>query len=228
MLLLTLLLLFQPLSDYQVLDEMAIRAGADKASTFHDYTRAYSHFFAPLKDKKIKFLEIGLWQGASVKLWEEYFPHAELHFMDIDLSNTKYHSPRSTYHQANQEKTEELVAFAEKTGGQFDIIIDDGGHTMLQQINSFYALFPYIKSGGIYVIEDLHTSYWKGWGNYAGGCNTMQFLKGLLDDVNFVGAHTARASHVITDPNVLKGLSSYQKEIESMHFYDSVVFIIKR
>ena len=113
-----------------------------------------------LEDKPIKFLEIGIFEGASVKLWEEYFKNADLHFIDITFQNIKHFSNRSHYHLCDQENPESLQAFIQKTGGDFDLIIDDGGHTMKQQITSFVTLFPYLKSGGIYIIEDLHTSYW--------------------------------------------------------------------
>ena len=68
---------------------------------------------------------------------------------------------------ADQSKREDLRKFIDKYDGQYDIIIDDGGHTMDQQQISFGFLFKYLKKGGIYVIEDVHTSltkYYKGFG----------------------------------------------------------------
>lgn len=216
-------------SEYQYLDELALRAGTDKASNGHNYTDVYARYFAPLKDNPIKFLEIGINMGNSVKLWEEYFKKAELHFIDITLSNVNYYSQRSHYHIANQESTSDLHMFIEKTGGDFDIIIDDGGHTMTQQITSFKCLFPHIKSGGMYIIEDLHTSYWASGNNGGSHPNTtVAFLKGLIDDVNFVGWRTGSASHLNIDPSFAQELTPYRKEIASIHFYTSLVIIIKR
>ncbi len=229
-----LLFLFKPLhaseslDDYHYLDSLAIEAGADKGSFYHNYTEVYARYFSGLKEKPIKFLEIGIYKGASVKLWEEYFKNAELHFIDITLQNIQYFSDRSNYHLCNQESPEDLQKFIAKTGGDFDVIIDDGGHMMNQQITSFKVLFPHLKSGGLYIIEDLHTSYWTGWGGERTGLNTVTFLKGLIDEVNFIGARTTKASHLAIDPSILRELNIYREKIYSIHFYDSLAIIIKR
>lgn len=214
--------------EYEYLDQIALSTGADKSSNCHNYTEIYAKYFSPLKDKPIKFLEIGIDQGASVKLWEEYFKNAELHFIDITFKNIRYFSERSKYHLANQENLADLAKFISEAGGDFDIIIDDGGHTMSQQINSFSALFPHVKSGGMYIIEDLHTSYWKKYGGNGSAKTTIAFLKGLIDEVNFVGARTGHASHAKIEPSIMKELNIYREKIYSMHFYDSTVIIIKR
>ena len=213
--------------DYRYLDGLALAAGADKASNFHNYTEIYARYFAPLKDQPIKFLEIGIYKGNSVRLWEEYFKNAELHFMDITLERLEYSPQRARFHIADQEKPQDLRNFIEASGGHFDIILDDGGHTMMQQVMSFKYLFPQVKSGGIYIIEDLHTSYWPEFGGGNHSRTTIGFLKGLIDDVNFVGAQTHRASHLNVNPG-LKDLNLYKSQIESIHFYDSVAIIIKR
>ena len=214
--------------EYRYLDQLALAAGTDKASNYHNYTEIYAKYFGPLKNQSIKFLEIGILRGNSVKLWESYFKNAELHFIDITLDAVEYKPQRAQYHIANQESPEDLDLFVNKAGGQFDIIIDDGGHTMKQQIVSFESLFPYLKNGGMYIIEDLHTSYWE---NYGGGKHpgtAVEFLKKLIDEVNFVGATSRRASHRNIDAPVLKGASIYSTQIESIHYYDSVAIIIKR
>lgn len=215
--------------EYQELDAIAIKAHTDKGSLFHNYTDIYAKYFHSLRNKPIKFLEIGILRGESVKLWEEYFTHADLHFMDIDFGRIRYISDRSHYHLCNQESPEELQEFIAASGGNFDIIIDDGGHTMNQQITSFQMLFPHIKSGGMYIIEDLHTSYWSSYGGGDSSAqNTITFLKSLIDEVNFIGQLTQRASHLAIHPSITAELNIYQKEIYSMHFYDSLVVIIKR
>lgn len=214
--------------EYHYLNHLALESGADKSSNYHNYTEIYAQYFASLKEKPIKFLEIGIHQGSSVKLWERYFKNAELHFIDITFSTIKYFSDRSHYHLVNQEDPQALQKFAVETGGNFDIIVDDGGHMMNQQIVSFQNLFPHIKSGGMYIIEDLHTSYWPsyGGGNHPG--TTIAFLKGLIDELNFVGAHTMRASHRNLDPSFFNVLNIYRGQVESMHFYDSLIIIKKR
>jgi len=213
---------------YRHLDDLALKAGTDKASHHHDYMEAYSHYFSAIKDEPIKFLEIGIWEGSSVKLWEQYFKNAELHFIDATLEAVKYHSTRSHYHIAQQEVLPDLIKFLEDAGSGFDVIIDDGGHTMKQQICSFIHLFPHLKSQGIYVIEDLHTSYWCHSNTDNRSLTTIAFLKNLIDKVNFVGMSTCCASHQNLSELVIKKMDTYQKDIKSICFYDSLVFITKR
>jgi len=217
---------------YKYMDELAVKAHTDKSSDHHNYTEIYARCFANMRERPLKFLEIGIYKGNSVKLWEDYFPNAELHFMDITLELAEYVSTRSHYHVANQESPQELHKFIEETGGDFDIIIDDGGHTMNQQITSFENLFPHVKSGGMYVIEDLHTSYWPQYGGNnrrrSSKRTAIEYTKTLIDELNFVGARTGRASHQNVDPSISNELNLYREKIESIHFYDSVVIIIKR
>jgi hypothetical protein len=215
--------------EYQYLNNLALEIGGDKSSFFHNYTEIYASYFAPLRDKPIKMLEIGISTGASVKLWESYFKNAELHFMDLFPENIQYHSTRSRYHIGDQANPHFLSSLIAAVGSGFDIIIDDGGHTMHQQQTSFKHLFPHIKSGGMYIIEDLHTSYWPAFGGDINSpTTTVAFLKSLIDEVNYVGYTTKRASHQNVNPSNTPGLSYYREHIRSMHFYDSVVIIIKR
>ena len=68
--------------------------------------------------------------------------------------------------------------------GYFDVIVDDGGHTMSQQITSFTYLLPKVRSGGVYVIEDLLTSYMLQYGgSYLNNSTTIEFIKRLVDDI---------------------------------------------
>ncbi len=211
-------------ADYPRLNEIALRSGTDKASNWHDYMNVYSRHFDSLKEQPIKFLEIGLWEGGSAKLWEEYFTQAQLHFMDISFDALKFRSGRSHYHLCNQESQEELNNFVQTVGGDFDVIVDDGGHTARQQLTSFSILFPQMKSGGIYIIEDLHSSYWGG----TGPGSTMYFLKALIDEVNFIGARTGKAGLADHPPEIQAELNFYRKEVQSISFYSSVAVIEKR
>ncbi len=211
-------------NEYRQLDEMAKEAGTDKSSQFHDYMHMYAHEFTRFKDLPIRFLEIGLWEGSSAKLWENYFPKAELHFIDISLDAVKFKSGRSHYHRYNQEDPEDLQRFLEVVPGPFDIIVDDGGHTARQQLTSFSFLFPRVSSGGIYVIEDLHSSYWGG----TGPGSTIHFLKALIDQVNFIGARTGRASQEEVPQEVVSEMTFYRSEIRSVSFSSSVAVIERR
>lgn len=220
---------------YFQLDAIAKEEGTDKSSKFHNYTKIYADYFANKQKEPLKFVEIGIYKGDSMAMWQRYFPNAELHFLDVTFDRlNKSPGIKTHLHLVNQEDERALIQFAEAVGGNFDIIIDDGGHTMNQQLVSFKTLFPYLKSGGLYIIEDLHTSYWQPYGGsgYHGSpksnpYTTSEFLKQLVDDVNYWGAYSGCADKEKMPLEEKQKLSSYKKDIYSMHFYDSLCVIIK-
>lgn len=222
--------MFYDFEENDELSALGLKFQTDKSPLCHYYTKIYDSYFRKLKNRSIKFLEIGIFQGSSVRMWEDYFPKAELHFIDITYDYMVLQPTRASLHLCDQSKKEDLTALIEKIGGEFDVIIDDGGHFMDQQIISFETLFPHLKSGGLYVIEDLHTSYWPKYnGNKRGQGkkNAMGYLKNLLNDVNFVGSSTGTPNRMhpyMRHPE----LSEFQRDILSMTFYDSLCFIIKR
>jgi demethylmacrocin O-methyltransferase len=220
---------------YKYLDQLALSAGTDKSSAFHNYTKVYAQYFHPLRKKKIKFLEIGIYKGDSVKLWDRYFKNGDLHFIDITSEYIQYYSPTAHYHYADQSNFQEMEKLASSLGSNFDIIIDDGGHRMEQQIISFQALFPHVKSGGLYIIEDLHTSYWQVYGGYGsigaplnGPGTCVEFLKNLVDDLNYTAGVTTSANFDLAPKELKNTLNTYQKTIDSIHFYQSLCIIIKK
>jgi hypothetical protein len=139
------------------LDDLGLKYGTDKSSLRHGYLDIYEKYFREMKDKPINVLEIGIFNGASLKMWEEYFSNAQIYAIDIDPEKLLNFGRVKSY-VANQEKREDLLNVINHIG-ECDIIIDDGGHTMLQQQVTLGCLFPHLKQNGIYCIEDLHTSY---------------------------------------------------------------------
>lgn len=144
---------------YRKLDKLAILAKTDKSSKTHNYTKIYAELFAPLRTAKIHFLEIGVQYGYSIHLWEKYFTKATLYFFDIDLSYLIYQPKRAKLFTVDQSSSDQLRKAMNTISAKLDIIIDDGGHQMKQQQVSFSTLFSYLSPGGMYIIEDLHTSY---------------------------------------------------------------------
>ncbi|NBW09207.1 MAG: hypothetical protein EBR82_14405 [Caulobacteraceae bacterium] len=156
--------------------------------------------------KDLKFLEIGVQDGSSIKYWRSMSPSWNVWGLD--------HDHKCTGEQiviGSQEDPEVLKQFE-----GFDIVIDDGGHTMKQQIETFKQLFPTVRKGGLYVIEDLHTSYWPDFKDYP--ISTMEFLKPLIDSVHIAEANCSR----------LGNRKKIDKTgIEAIEFYPSIVFIWK-
>jgi hypothetical protein len=232
------LLSYSLVSFSATLDQLGVKYNTDKSSIFHNYLNTYEKYLSHLKDQPITFLEIGFWHGDSARMWDEYFSKAQLHFIDIDKVAFNYMhglSARSTLHIADQGNRQDLQNFIAKTNTSFDVILDDGGHHMHQQILSFQILFPLIKPGGLYIIEDLHTSYWSDWGSYGsignprnGPGTAINFLLDLAHDVNYVGAYTGCADFNKSPDHLRRALTSFQSQIESIHFYSSVCIITKR
>lgn len=125
----------------------------------HCYTPIYNDYFRDFKNEDINFLEIGIGNGASIKIWNRYFKKAKLNFVDID-DFSHLNTKRIKCFMADQSNRDDLEKVAKSIGEDLEIIIDDGGHYMGQQQISFGVMFKYLKPGGIYFIEDLHTSYW--------------------------------------------------------------------
>ena len=221
------------------LDALAIKYGTDKGPQWHNYTPIYDHYFHAKKGLPITLLEIGFWQGASMRMWDSYFTHPDTHLYSIDFNDAYFSaitlcSSRCAAYKADQEKPADLYRVMQSIGCNLDIIIDDGGHSMNQQITSFKTLFPYLKPGGIYIIEDLHSSYWQEYGSL-GSCEepqaspsaTIRFLQALVDDVNAIGARTACADPAKVPLDLQAVLSVYQKNIKANHFYSSLCIIEK-
>lgn len=156
------------------LNDIMVKYGTDKQRDIHNYVQFYEKYFSKNKDKNIKILEIGIYRppldgkaqvGASLKTWYDYFPNAQIIGADIDNFNDVDNDRINTI-RINQESRTignedvgSLQTIIDKFGSDFDIIIDDGGHTMLQQQVTLGYMFKFLKSGGLFVIEDLHTSY---------------------------------------------------------------------
>ncbi len=208
--------------------------------SWHDYAESYSQYFGKVKNKPLKILEIGILNGGSLKLWEEYFQNAEIYGIDTTLDYISVDLKRSICYIADQSKPADLMRVVRDSGGGFDIIIDDGEHLPQGQITSFVTLFPHLNRGGIYVIEDLHAAYWTDYGGVgskenpnADGYTMVTFLKHLIDDVNFVGAALGRCNHRLlacdySIETIQDRLDLFKRDILSIHFYDGVCFVLKR
>lgn len=121
----------------------------------HDYLRWYDLHFAPLRQSAKNVLEIGLQTENSIKMWEEYFPNATVHGIDISEHCKKFEDGRRRVHIGDQLDQAFLASVVEEAGGSFDIIIDDGLHAPEATMVSFACLFPSLSRGGVYAVEDV-------------------------------------------------------------------------
>lgn len=182
------------------------------------YFEIYERHFRPFVGKKIKVLEIGIWQGGSLKMWKEYFgEQAEIIGVDIEPITKKFEEERIKIYIGDQSNRKFLNKLIEKEG-QFNIIIDDGGHFMNQQIISFQELYKSIVDGGIYLCEDNHTSYWARYGGGYKKSNTfIEYTKNLIDDL-----------HAYHSENSELKVNWFTENITGIHYYDSVIVFDKK
>lgn len=135
------------------LTDIGIKTGTDKA-TFHLFTDVYDSYFCKYKSPRI--LEIGILNAASIKMYQEYFQRPYIVGMDYE---DKSHLQDGTWKFVRGDQSNPLDLMKCVRGEElFDIILDDGGHTMKQQQVSFGTLINFVSPGGVYIIEDLHTS----------------------------------------------------------------------
>ena len=122
----------------------------------HGFIDVYEPYFNGIQECK-HILEIGVYHGGSLQYLSDKFENAKIYGVDIE-DKTPFDGNNVKTYIVNQEDRESLNNFLKETDVKFDIIIDDGGHTMKQQQISFGVLFSTLKSGGLYILEDLHTS----------------------------------------------------------------------
>lgn len=209
--------------DMSELDKLGIKFSTDKSSVHHDYCRIYEKYFEPLRNEALCFLELGygghedpLKGGESAKMWLEYFPHAEINVLDNEL---KENIPEDIEFIHGSQDDAALLT-SQFSHNSLDIVIDDASHLSSLTIKSFEILFPLLKSGGYYCVEDLHSSYHAFYygnreanPNPALGNTAMNFFKRLTDEVN----------KELLEPNYHMGY-----DIEFMHFYRDLLIIKKK
>ncbi|WP_315831411.1 class I SAM-dependent methyltransferase [Bradyrhizobium prioriisuperbiae] len=197
------------------------------------YLSLYDHAFRPYRDRKISLLEIGIQNGGSLEIYAKYFANFE-HIVGCDIEQRcallRYGERIDVVTgDCNEASTKRAIACI---CAEFDIIIDDGSHVSGDIIRAFLNYFPLLKPGGIFVVEDLHCSYWQNWG---GGLyrdvSSISFLKMLVDVVNHEHWGNGEKRREPIDrrfpgilPNDAEALLS---EIHSVQFHNSICIISK-
>lgn len=136
--------------------------GTDK-NTIHNYTGIYAHVLEHYREKAGTLLELGVQHGGSSLLWHEFLPKFQLHLVDIaDIAPSKiWHSmnpDRHTFYNIDGYNSAAAQKFEKEVPEGFDIIIDDGPHTVESQVFAVDFYFPMLKPDGILIIEDIQDS----------------------------------------------------------------------
>ena len=184
-----------------------------------DYFEVYDRCLSRYRGQPITFVEIGVQNGGSAQMWRRYFgPQARIIGIDVDPSCRALESEGFEIWIGDQADPQFWRGFCEKVPA-VDVVVDDGGHTMTQQLTAFNCLFPIVAHGGAYLCEDTHSSYFPGHGGGLGRQGTfIEFVKQLIDSMH------AWYYAPLAD---LQGAYMAQN-LYSVGVYDSIVVLEKR
>lgn len=203
--------------DRVTINELGLKYGTDKSSSFHDYLRIYERYLEPMRETAKKVLEIGVAGGASIRMWRDYFPNATIYGIDHNVEFV------TAIQSVGKPKEERIELFANEATdpvtwqmlGQnwcnnFDLIVDDGGHFSSQIIPAWNGAWPLLRHGGIYICEDMHAI----WANEKG-----RTAFDFFEEISYVQLH---------ENGQAQCGKRFSGEFEFVHWYKSLVIIKKR
>ncbi len=171
------------------------------------YFDVYHGYFAKFAGRNVNLLEIGIYSGGSLAMWRDYLgPGCRVFGVDIQEACLAYQDERTSVSIGDQADRTFWRRFKDRNP-VMDIVIDDGGHLLEQQIVTLEEMLPHLAPGGVYVCEDIHTSQ----------NEFTSYLHGLVTRLNAKsGPEPSRVT-----------ASSFQRWIKAIHFYPYMVVIEK-
>ena len=182
------------------------------------YLEIYDRHLSRYIGKEVNVLEIGVSHGGSLNMWRDYFGrHANIYGVDINPKCKELEGDRIKIFIGSQEDVDFLNYLITQIP-KLDILIDDGGHMMKQQITTFESLFNHVDTNGVYICEDLHTSYWRKFGGgYKNKKSYIEYSKNFIDYIHAWHSKTRRLP-----------VSDFTRTVYGLHYYDSMLVIEKR
>lgn len=214
-------------------------ANADATAKPVKFYAIYDRYFGNFSDRAIALLELGVHSGESLKVWASYFPRGTIIGIDIAENKPDFSGyPNIVFEhgdQADPDRLKEILLSHAPNG--LDIIVDDASHTGHKSAASYAILFPHLKRGGLYIIEDWGTGYFDDWPD---GNHFQKFRSEAVDgqivkripshDFGMVGFVKSLVDEVAGD-NVKPLLSAAPTRLDTisfMHFYKETVIIEKK
>ncbi|RYZ29580.1 MAG: class I SAM-dependent methyltransferase [Chitinophagaceae bacterium] len=182
------------------------------------YFDIYDRHLNKYVGKDITILEIGVFQGGSLKMWKEYFgDNVKIYAIDI-YEKCKQFEEENVKIFIGSQSDRDFLRYVKTQMPPIDILIDDGGHYMDQQIVTFEELYDHIKPNGTYLCEDLHTSYWN---NYGGGYKRpesfIEYSKEFIDKLHAWHSWDEKLQ-----------IDKFTRSTYSLHYYDSILVLEKK
>ena len=186
---------------------------------WNHFFEVYDRHLSRFRGTEVHLLEIGVGEGGSLQMWKAYFGRqAHIYGVDINPECRKLEEDQIRIVIGDQADKNFLRHLVDEIP-RMDVLQDDGGHRMEQQINTFEVLFPHLDREGVYICEDLHTSYWR---EFGGGWRKrgsfIEHSKGLIDHLH---AWHSRGPRSFT-------ISDLTHSIHSLHFYSGILVVEKR
>ena len=182
---------------------------------WHHYLPLYERYFGQFQNKPVRFLEIGVFRGGSLDLWRRYFgDDALIYGIDIDPDCAKFDGHSGQVRIGSQDDPKFLKSVVEEMTG-VDVVLDDGSHHMNHIRASLATLFPMLSSGGVYMVEDLHTAYFAEYGG------------GLDHPNNFFNDLRPLADSLHRDFHESDHAPTFASEVSGFHVHNSMVVLEK-
>ncbi|MFX1384902.1 MAG: hypothetical protein ACFFBP_20935 [Promethearchaeota archaeon] len=204
------------------------RKATDKNQGRRSHASLYETILEPYRNLAKKVFEVGIRNGGSIRVWRNYFPNAVIYALDNHEPSLEciLNQERIIPVKLDQGSPKQLDSFAKN--GPFDIGIDDGSHIWKHQILTFEKLWPAIKPGGLYIIEDIITSYNSWMARHEGikdrycknSISCVNYFKYLIDEINFHGADVDTIDE--------EEWSYYQLTVDWICFRNNSIFLRKR
>jgi hypothetical protein len=207
-----------PIARGNPLEKLGVKYAPTKQQ--HDYLVYYWLHFRDIRDQVRNVLEIGVQTDRSMRMWEEFFPNATIHGIDIDPQCKQFEGNRRRVHIGDQGDAAFLRRVVAHADAPFDIVIDDGSHRVEHQLTSFEVLFPALSEHGIYVVEDT--------GGVVADYNlrTVNALKTLVNHIMYWPAALDPGDwpKLTTFP---EGATWIDRHVIGIAFYRYIVFILR-
>lgn len=178
------------------LDDLGIKYATDKSSAYHNYLVFYEKHLSKFLENKFTLFEFGVFDGASIRMWAEYFPNAQIVGIDYDEKSSDGYSKNVAIRRGDATDPRMIKSLIDEFGEPL-VVIDDASHRWDHQIATLQLMLPFVRPGGCMIVEDLQTSFTPIGDQYSGHAKTtaVDYLFGLLRFVvangSFNGLETA-------------------------------------
>jgi len=215
-----------------LVDHMEATERGPQVLKWPQYLPPYARHLAHLRGgrPKVRVLEIGINSGGSIFLWREFFGAERLEYVGIDVNPyAKYWNRYETegrirFVLGDGNNRTWLEGFAAESNSPFDVIIDDGSHDVVGQRAALAALWPILRPGGVFAVEDIHSSYIKEHGGGPGNPGNMVARAAeLIDEL-----HAWRGRDQTSRTSALMPVTEYSRTLYGLHVYESLLLLEKR